>query len=133
MVIAVLLISGLIVAASGHVSDQRSRTARAQMDVVAQQVAGSLEAGDRLVRMDAENEPDQARLERRLPDDILGSEYTVHVTGSHVRVSSPLSDQDVSVAHQSETAVDSATIHGGGPIRVAYDDASDHLEVSKDG
>ena len=111
--IATILITGLVVAAMGHVSDQRSRTTQAQMDVVAQQVAGSLEAADRLVRADAGGDPGTLELERNLPKQILGTGYSVEITSSAVTVSSPLSDRDVRVAYHSQTQVVGSTVRGG--------------------
>lgn len=123
--IATILITGLVVAASGHVSDQRTRTAHAQMDVVAQQVAANLEAADRLVRS-TDDDPD-LKLYRDLPDQILGTGYTVEVTDADVTVQSSLSERSVTVGHGSQTTVNPGSVTGG-EISIEY--ASGDLVVN---
>lgn len=127
---ATILITGLVVAGSGHVSDQRSTTARAQMDVVAQQVAGNLEAADRLVRS-TDSPPSTLELERQLPEQVLGSGYTVEIDDSSDRVvvSSPISDRTVTATFDVETDVVGSTVRDG-RITISYDTGDDELEVT---
>lgn len=131
IVIATILITGLVIAGSTHVSDQRSRTAQGQMDAVAQQVAGSLEVADRLVRADVDDEPSALELERDLPRQIQTTGYSVTITGSDVVVSSPLSDRDVRVSYEIDptTDIDTDTTVRGGTIVISWDTSSDELVV----
>lgn len=130
IVIATVLVTGLIVAAGGEVDSQRSDTVEAQMDVVGQQVAGNLEAADRLVRS-TDGDPDSLTLYRDLPDQLLGAEYDVGINDTGVVVRSQLSDQTVAVVHVSATDVEESTIQGGS-IVIEYDDTADELEVAND-
>jgi hypothetical protein len=132
--LATILITGLIIAATNAAGDQRRRTADAQMEVVAQQVAGNLEAADRLLES-AAGAPD-LRLERKLPDTLLGSGYTVTIgTGSNptVAVTSSLTDRTVTAtAELSATQIGTEQVFQGGEIEIVYGSfaSGSNLEVN---
>lgn len=131
---AMLLVTGLIYAGSAQVENQRSATARAQMDVVGQQVAANLEAADRMVRA-SEGDPSTLTIERRLPTEIVGTSYSVTVETDAVVVSSPVLDENVRVPVEARTDVaasdggDSDATINGGQIAITYDSGDDELEV----
>lgn len=128
--IAAILISGILIAATNTVGDQRSRTMEAQMDVVAQQVAGSLEKADRLVRADQDDDPNQLRVRTELPDEVLGNGYRVDIESSEVRVESAITDRTVRVPFDTDVSVDATTVRGGA-IDIVWDGSSDELEVEQ--
>jgi FlaG/FlaF family flagellin (archaellin) len=76
--ISTLLITGLLVAASGYVESQSRLTAENELNVVGQQVAADLAAADRLSRTDGAN-PDTLSITRAVPDRIVGSAYRIHL------------------------------------------------------
>lgn len=124
--IAAALMTGLVVAASGTVERQKTITAQTQMEIVGQQVAGTIENADRLVQT-AETTT-TLRLEQDLPERVLQSDYTIEITPAAVRVRSPLSDRAVSVPFESTTPVAQTTVESG-DVAVQYDTADTELEV----
>lgn len=139
--IATILITGLIIAATNAAGDQRRRTVEAQMDVVAQQVAGSLEDADRIVQS-TDGNPDELELEHELPDSLLGSGYRVTIGSGDdpaITVSSPIADEEITAeASLGATSIPDAQNVRGGHITIrcvetgAPTTCSDELEVSND-
>ena len=133
--IAAILVTGLIIGATNAAGDQRRRTVEAQMNVVAEQVAGSLEQADRIVQS-TDGTPSTLTLEKELPDELLGGGYFVRITdtasGAKVTVSSSLSEADISTRVQLEaTSVPSREqILDGGEMTIRY--SGPNLVVSDD-
>lgn len=123
--IAAILVTGLIIAATNAAGDQRQRTVEGQMEVVAQQVAGSLEKADGIVRR-SDGDPSQLEIQRELPNELLGRGYSVRISqeapGARITVSSPLATDDVTaMAELGETTVSSIdTVVDGGDITIRF-------------
>lgn len=121
-----ILVTGLVIGATGLVEDQRSRTVEAQMNVVGQQLAGSLEQVDREITTGSTS----VRIVRDLPDELVGQGYTVTVQSDVVVVSSPVANDDLAVPYQTDEPVDSTPVTlNGGDIVIEWDDSTDTLEV----
>lgn len=127
--IATILITGLIVAATGHVDDQRTRTTQAQMDAAGQQLAGNLERADRLVQMDSSDDPDipELQLQADLPEQVLDNEYSLSVddADSEIHVDSVAADWTVTVEYDvgldvEDDSGDDPELQGG-PATIEYD------------
>ena len=131
--IAAILVTGLIIAATNAAGDQRRRTVEAQMDVVAHQVAGSLEQADRIVES-TDGTGTELTIGHELPDEMLGRGYFVTISrtasGAKVTVSSSLADADVSTTAELDatTVPTSDQVIDGGEIEIAYNDPN--LEVT---
>ena len=109
--IAGILIIGLVIAATGQVESQRSRTVQAQMDVVGQQIAGSLEVADRRIASGASS----MTLNREVPNELLGQQYTVTVESDAIIVESPVAESSLRVPYETDAPVQSTpkTLNGG--------------------
>ena len=134
--IAAILITGLIIAATNAAGDQRQRTVEAQMEVVAQQVAGSLEDVDRTIQS-TEGGVSTLELEKDLPDELLGGSYTVTIgSGDNptVTVASQLANDPVTTTATLEaTSINTEQKVQGGTILVSYTTASaPNIEVTND-
>lgn len=137
--VAAILITGLVIAATNVAGDQRRRTVEAQMNVVAEQVAGSLEDADRIVQS-AEGGVSELSLDKELPDELLGGSYfvTVESSGSTVTVtvSTEAANDDVSTTVDLQaTSIGSPQTFDGGHIVIEYvpngpGPSDDELEVN---
>lgn len=75
--VAVVLVGGLFVAGGNFVSDQQHTAARAELQVIGQQVAADVEAADRLAAAGA---PDPTvRVRRDLPRAVTGAGYRIEL------------------------------------------------------
>ena len=130
--ISTLLVSGLLIAATGFVDTQRELTTESELQVVGQQVSADIAAADRLHRTDGATD---VAIERGLPERVVGSQYTVFVrsdgngpTDTYLRLRTVRPEVTVEVGIASETAVvDSAA--GGGKIEIRVTGAG-NLEVT---
>lgn len=118
--IATLLITGVI-ATAGYVLDaERERAIQEQSQVVADDVAASLVATDRLVHSGNES---NVTVVRRLPRKVVDQPYVVELRGSAdetvltVRTESPSVTASVPLRNRTEVANASVT---GGPVRIVY-------------
>lgn len=136
--IAAILITGLVIAATNLAGSQQRRTVEAQMNVVAEQVAGSLEDADRIVQS-TEGGVSELSVEHELPDELLGGHYFVtidSISGSPasgptatVTVSSHLANDDISTTVDLQaTSIGSAQTVDGGEIVIEY--IGGNLEVN---
>lgn len=128
--IATLLVGGLLISAGGFVDDQRRNTAESELRVVGQQVSADIAAADRLARTDgAEN----ISVERTIPNDVVGSTYTIEVvdgdgpTTPHLELSASDPDVTVVVGIASKTQVSTGSNADGGRIVVEYDGAANEV------
>ena len=130
--ISTLLVSGLLIAATGFVDTQRERTTESELQVIGQQVSADVAAADRLHRTDGATD---VVIRRELPDSVVGSQYTVFVrsdnegpTDTYLRLRTVRPEVTVEVGIASETtAADSAV--GGGEIEIRVTGAG-NLEVT---
>lgn len=128
--VTALLISGLLAAGGTVVTDNREDVAREELSVVGQQLAADIETADRLVQ----RSPSSATVEidRRLPEKVVGSTYTVSVvtTGSNAVLELSTTDPEVTVTIDVDTEVGLAgSSVDGGKVLIVYTGASPGLEV----
>lgn len=120
LVITTILISGLLVTGGGFVDTQTERVTRSELAVLAENVAGDVEAADRLSRAPGS---DAVAVRSDLPPDVANRPYyvSVNATGSDELVLST-SNPDVSVSVSLETVRPLAPADvSGGPIRILFD------------
>ena len=129
--ISTLLVSGLLIAATGFVDTQRELTTESELQVVGQQVSADIAAADRLHRTDGATD---VVIKRDLPESVVGSQYTVFVrsdnegpTDTYLRLRTVRPEVIVKVGIASETDVADSAV-GGGKIVISYDGSA--LEVT---
>jgi len=129
--ISTLLVSGLLIAATGFVDTQRELTTESELQVVGQQVSADIAAADRLHRTDGATD---VVIKRDLPESVVGSQYTVFVrsdsngpTDTYLRLRTVRPEVIVKVGIASETDVADSAV-GGGEIVISYDGSA--LEVT---
>ena len=122
--ISTLLVSGLLIAATGFVDTQRERTTESELQVVGQQVSADIAAADRLYRTDGATD---IVIKRDLPDSVVGSQYTVFVrsdddgpTDAYLRLTTVRPNVTVEVGVANETNVANSAV-GGGEIEISHD------------
>lgn len=111
-----LLITGLIVAGSDFVADQRDRVQESELRVIGQQVAAEMAAADRLALAATDGE---VRIERRLPDDVAQTGYRIEVVADEtpsLRLAPVDGSVSVRVELANETAVAANTVQGGNVV-----------------
>ncbi|PSQ18727.1 hypothetical protein BRD04_10885 [Halobacteriales archaeon QS_9_67_17] len=129
--ITTLLITGLLVGMGGFIEDQRERAIRSELEVVGQQLAADVEAGDRFV---GAGDTDFS-VQRSLPNDVVGVSYRISVvvdgTDTYLRLttSNPAVTVEVDMALTASIAETTVT---GGQVVVTYDAGSGNLEVRSD-
>ncbi|WP_410765042.1 hypothetical protein [Haloferax sp. DFSO60] len=127
--ITVILISGLMVASGGFVSDERERVTKTELEVVGHRLAAGIEAADRTASVSGD-----VSLETtvELPARVAGTTYTIELnsgTPNQLVLTSENPDVTVTVPVKTNIALapGSAT---GGDVVITYDDASPQIEVS---
>lgn len=115
--VATILISGLLVGLGGFVEDQRAGTARDELRVIGQQIAGDLSSADRLARVGS---PIEVRVRRGLPESVTGASYRIEVSDGatpddpvSVELSTENPDVTVSLGVHLDTPVVDTTLGGG--------------------
>jgi len=131
--VTTILVSGLVIAAGGAVSDQRERAVQNEIVVVGERLAAELEGADRLVAdRDAE-----LRLRTTHPDRLAGARYTVALVASPpgpcegypclaLNASNP--DVSATVALVNATPVRPTEV-AGGDVVVVYEPANGTLAL----
>jgi len=112
--IATILVTGLLIAGAGFVSDQREQAAEVELRVIGQQLASDVEATDRLVQSGEQNTA--VSISRSLPQSVAGSGYTVALveqSDPYVRLESQQQDVTVRVEFSNRTSVDGTEVIGG--------------------
>ncbi|WP_435096087.1 DUF7266 family protein [Halarchaeum sp. P4] len=122
--IALLLVTGLLIAASGYVADQRERAVRTELQVVGDRFVSDLSTADRLATV---GDGRYVAVHATLPPRAVGRHYTVHVgdVGSpggevYVRLVAPQADVTVERTVHLDTAVTNTT-RSGGSLRIVVD------------
>ncbi|WP_247008592.1 DUF7266 family protein [Halorientalis litorea] len=126
--IATILVTGLLIAGAGFVSDQREQAAEVELRVIGQQLASDVEATDRLVQSGDRNTA--VSISRSFPQSVAGSGYTVAIVEQadpYVRLRSQQQDVTVRVEFSNRTTVDGTEITGG-QVMVNYT-AGGHLRL----
>ncbi|EMA00177.1 DUF7266 family protein [Haloferax denitrificans] len=126
--ITVVLISGLMVAAGGFVSDERKRVTETELDVVGNRLAAGIESVDRIGAA-----PGESRVEAtiRLPPRVAGTTYTIEVEpGPPTELVLTSTDPEVTVRVpvKTETSLAASRLDGG-DVTITYDSPSGTLEV----
>jgi hypothetical protein len=128
LAIATLVVTGLVTASGGFLSDQRTEVVRTELEVVGQQLATELVAADRLTQ--SGNETRRVVVNRSLPNKVTGESYTIEVEqdGSKGWINLSTQNPDVSVAVRVNTATDLRdSAVDGGDVSIVYE--SGKLEV----
>lgn len=148
IVIVTVLMTGLIVAASGQLDAQQERTAESDFAVLGNRMAADISAADRLAQTTENKSAGEVTVQVRtsIPDTSAGASYTIDVTsnaigaGDAYRVVVTLESRGVDVSEtirlKTGTEVADATVTGG-DYRIEYvdDDGDgdlDTLEVRND-
>lgn len=118
--IATLLVTGLLIAGAGFVTDQREQATRTELRVIGQQLAADMEAADRLVNA-TESDP-TVSVARGIPQNVAGVSYTATVVeraDPYIRLHASEVDVTVRVEFTNTTEVAQSRVSGG-QIRVNY-------------
>lgn len=129
LAIAMLLITGLLVAGGNLLDDGRKQVVRQELDVIGQQVAANVETADRLV--EAGDDTSTVSINRSFPDRVAGTTYRVELVEDPeptVRLNATDPEVSVEVEVDTTTAVDDSTALGG-DVAVVYDSAADELVI----
>lgn len=128
--ITVLLVSGLMIAASDFVRDQQRTTVRSELRVAGEQLATDVTQADRLANT---TDAGDVRVTSPLPNRVAGVAYTVNVSHAGgdrylLRLSTDSPPTTVTVGFTTTTDVASATFQGG-DVRVRYRPGPDELSL----
>ncbi|WP_042666672.1 hypothetical protein [Haloferax sp. ATB1] len=127
LTITVVLISGLLVAAGGFVSDERERVTETELDVIGNRLVAGIESVDRIGAA-----PGESRVEAtvRLPPRVAGTTYTIEVLSASNELVLTSTDPEVAVRVpvKTETSLAASRLDGG-DVTITYDSASGTLEV----
>ncbi|WP_246987819.1 DUF7266 family protein [Halorientalis marina] len=123
--IATVLVTGLLIAGGGFVSNQQEQASRSELRVIGQQVAASMEATDRLANT---TEPgDTVNFSRDLPPNVAGSTYEIELVeraDPHLRLTTNNPELNVTVEFSNRTAVTGNTVDGGKVVFTYRDDGT---------
>lgn len=134
--IGTLLIVGLVMAAGGHVDDQRERVTETELQVIGAHVSADIAAADRMHRTDGTTE---VNVSRSLQNTVVGSPYRMHVrdnestqrdgpTRYYLELEAVDGDVTVVVGIATLTPLEETTVDGG-DVEVFYDDSAGQLVV----
>jgi len=129
--VALLLVTGLLVATSGFVEQQRHNAVQTQLQVVGERLVGDLATADNVAN--ASGGGGRAVVRADLPTSVTGQSYTVTVTdvGGGVTRVRLRADGGVTVTRRIHTALAATNVTvSGGRLRVVADGGT--LEVSRD-
>jgi hypothetical protein len=125
--IATLLITGLLIAGTGLVEDQRERTVRTELDVIGNRLAADIETADRLLRTGNAT----VTVRSTQPETVAGSGYSIEVLTADGSVSLRLEANRVDVSRRvpvrNVSPVAAGTVSGGD---LTIERSGDHLVVS---
>jgi seryl-tRNA(Sec) selenium transferase len=132
--LALLLTTGLVLGTESLIEDQREETIRQQLEVVGQQLAGTVMTVDRFNETEAV--PQTATVTRQFPERIAGSQYRITVAADspddgRYTIYLDAVDTNVNVSvpvRAADTDVRSTRLNGG-TVRVAYVDATAEVVV----
>lgn len=129
--ITTVLISGLIVAGSGFVIDQREQVIDQELTVIGNQLAGTVEQADRLANA-SQGDPTTLYINETFPQQVTGSPYTVELKSgdpAQVVLTSRSPVVTIRVNTTVETPVSDAERASGGTISVAWDGGESALVI----
>jgi hypothetical protein len=131
LAIALILITGLLVAGGTFVENQRDQSIRTELAVVAEQVSADVMMADRLAETTSDNET--VRVGRDLPSRVAGSSYEISIEGGsdpQIVVQTTDPEITVTVPVKTSTPIESSSVSGGATA-VNYT-ASDRLALEGD-
>lgn len=127
--IATVLVTGLLIAGGGFVSNQQEQATRSELRVIGQQMAASLESTDRLANT---TEPgDTVNFSRDLPPNVAGSTYDIELVEQeepYLRLTTNDPDLNVTVEFANRTAVTGNQVDGGTVVFTYRDDGTITVE-----
>lgn len=134
--LALLLTTGLILGTESLIQDEREETVRQQLEVVGQQLAGTVMTVDRFNETEAV--PETAAVTRPFPARVAGSQYQVGVLADDPdrgRYTLYLDAVDIDVnvtvpVRQVDTGLRSTRINGG-RLRIEYVHASQEVVIRR--
>lgn len=132
LAIALILITGLLVAGGTFVENQRDQSIRTELSVLAEQVSSDVMMADRLAETTSDNR--SVRVSRDLPPRVAGSSYEISVEGgSDPQVVIQTTDPEITVRIpvKTSTPIESSSVSGGATA-VNYT-ASDRLALEDEG
>lgn len=130
--IATLLVGGLLISAGGFIDDQRRNTGESELQVIGQQVSADIAAADRLNRTAG---ADDIRIGRTIPQEVVGSYYSIRVvdsdgpTSPYLELSMDQPDVTVKVGIASKSAVEVGADADGGSIAVVVEGTGSDRKV----
>jgi len=128
LAIALILVTGLLLAGGTFVENQRDQSIETELEVLAEQVSSDVEMADRLVETTSDNE--SVQVGRDLPARVAGSTYEVRIdSGTDPQVVVRTTDPEIAVRVpvKTSTPIESSSVSGG-TIAVNYT-ASDELAL----
>lgn len=113
--IVFVLVTGLFIAGSGFVENQRETSIRTELEVIGEQVASDISMADRLAQTTS-GSPRTVEVGRSLPGEVSGTGYSIAVAGGsdpYVVVESNDPEVSVTVQFTNSTDVELDTVAGG--------------------
>jgi hypothetical protein len=132
--ITTVLITGLLIAGSTFVGDNREQVIDSELAVIGNHIAGNMEQVDRLVNAsttNAGNDPAVAYINQSFQQQVTGTSYNVEVVdGDPSRVILTSANPSVTVEVNATVRTDvRETAVSGGAISVYYDASTDELVI----
>ncbi|WP_424019437.1 DUF7266 family protein [Halorientalis pallida] len=114
LAIALILITGLLLAGGTFVEDQRDRSIETELEVLGEQVSSDVMMADRLAETTSDNE--SVQVGRSLPPRVAGSTYEISIEGGSdpqvvVRTTDP--EISVTVPVKTSTPIEASSVSGG--------------------
>lgn len=131
LTITTVLISGIMVAASGFVTAEHERVTEAELEVVGQRLAANVESVDRVVSSSNDQTALVVDTRLELPNRVAGTTYRIQVntTSSELVLRSADPEVTVRVPIETTTSLKSSSVDAG-DVTVTYDRGADQLEVT---
>jgi len=123
--IATVLLTGLLIAGGTLVGDQQDRATRAELQVIGQQLAASMEATDRLAS--TTDRGDTVVFSRDLQRTVAGSTYRIELVEKkdpYLQVTTNDPDIAVTIEFSNRTAVTGNIVEGGNVVFRYQDDGT---------
>lgn len=137
LVIVTLLISGLFMAMSDFLDNEREHVTRSELEVLGNRIAADIATTDRLARTTRTDA--QVEVRTNIPTEVAGSQFGVTITSSspagidhydvEIQLKAPVVGVSKNVSTRTSTEVVGSTLNGG-RYEVVYDGST--LEVTDD-
>lgn len=122
LAIATILVTGLLIASTNFVENQREDVIRDELAVIGQQVASDLARADRLVTAaDSNGSNLTVSVNQTFPERVAGSTYHMSIDSSDNLVLTAAGlDVRVTVGLVVQTELETNSSAYGGPVRIVY-------------